>query len=202
MANHNKPNQELPTMIRIRFIPAQVMTFPDERPYACKYCVSPILAQRGTADKSVTDLYEDKVATVRCRRSNCGSAFRQYPQGIDRGGQPRRDIQESRRNARRKQTGRARGQVTAIGAHEMAVRVKCEKTDAATGEVLGMALVELDSDGFIEWLGDSVSGYGVEAMVTDDLSGVQAGGRASDLHSPREEAGMEPFRPFADFLAA
>ena len=44
-------------MKRIRFIPAQVKTFPDERPDACKRCGSQILAQRGTADKSVTDFY-------------------------------------------------------------------------------------------------------------------------------------------------
>ena len=54
-----------------------------------------------------------------------------------------------------------RGRVTAIGADETAVRVKGEKTvigvvaDAATGEVLGMdVLVERDSDGSMEWLGD------------------------------------------------
>ena len=32
------------------------------------------------------------------------------------------------------------------------------------------ALVERDSDGFTEWLGDFARGYGVEAMVADDLS--------------------------------
>ena len=37
-------------MTRIRFIPAQVKTFPDERPDACKYCGSQILTQHGTAD--------------------------------------------------------------------------------------------------------------------------------------------------------
>ena len=64
-----------------------------------------------------------------------------------------------------------------IGADETAVRVNGEKTvvgvvtDAATGEVLGMeALAERCSDGFMEWLGDFVSDYGVEAMVTDDLN--------------------------------
>ena len=33
-------------MKRIRFIPAQVKTFPDERPDVCKHCGSQILAQR------------------------------------------------------------------------------------------------------------------------------------------------------------
>ena len=42
-------------MERIRFIPAQVKTFPDKRPDACKRCGCLILTQRGTADKSVTD---------------------------------------------------------------------------------------------------------------------------------------------------
>ena len=40
------PNQEFPPMTRIRFIPAQVKTFPDERPDACKYCGRQILTQR------------------------------------------------------------------------------------------------------------------------------------------------------------
>ena len=84
-----------------------------------------------------------------------------------------RDVQEAGRNARREQSGRA----PAIGADETVVRVKGEKTtigvvaDALTGEVLGLdVLVERDSDGFMEWLGDFVSGCGVEAMVTDALN--------------------------------
>ena len=77
-------------MTRIRFILAQVKTFPDERPDACKRCGSQILTQHGTAEKSVTDLYIEKVTTVRYRCSDCGSAFRQYPEGVDRGGQTRR----------------------------------------------------------------------------------------------------------------
>ena len=44
-------------------------------------------------------------------------------------------------------------------------------TDAATGQLLGMdVLVERDSEGFIKWLEGYVSRFGVEAMVTDDLS--------------------------------
>ena len=77
-------------MERIRFIPAQVKTFPDERPDARKRCGNPILTRRGTADKTVTALRVENVATVRCRRSDCGSAGRQRPEGIDRGGQPHR----------------------------------------------------------------------------------------------------------------
>ena len=77
-------------MTRIRFIPAQVKTFPDERPDACKYCGSQILTQRSTADKTVTDFYEEKVTAVRCRRSDCVSAFRHCPEGVDRGGQTQR----------------------------------------------------------------------------------------------------------------
>ena len=38
----------------------------------------------------MTDLYEEKVTVVRCRRSNCKSAFRHCPEGIDRGGQTQR----------------------------------------------------------------------------------------------------------------
>ena len=84
-----------------------------------------------------------------------------------------RDVQEAGRNARRKQAGRA----TVIGADETPVRVKGKKTvggvvaDAETGQVLGLnVLVERDADGFIEWLGDFARGYGVEAMVANDLS--------------------------------
>ena len=87
------------------------------------------------------------------------------------------DVQEAGRNARRKQAGRARVRATVIGADETVVRVKGETTfvgavtDASTGEVLGLdVLVKRDSDGFMEWLGDFVSGYGVEAMAADDLS--------------------------------
>ena len=179
-------------MTRIRFIPAQVKTFPDERPDACKYCGSQILTQHGTADKTVIDLYEDTITAVRYRCSDCGRTFRHYPEGIDRGGQTQRmggargalglsmrsashllaafgvsisrmsvwrDVQEAGRNARGKQAGRAGGQVRVIGA------------DAETGQVLGLdVLVERDADGFMEWLGDFVSDYGVEAMVTDDLN--------------------------------
>ena len=55
-----------------------------------------------------------------------------------------RGVKEAGRNARRKQSGRARGRATAIGADETAVSVKGEKTvigavtDAATGEVFGL----------------------------------------------------------------
>ena len=71
----------------------------------------------------------------------------------------------------------ARGRVTVTGADETVVRVNGVKkdvgvvTDDATGQVLGLdVLVERDSDGFMEWLGDFVSDYGVEAMAADDLN--------------------------------
>ena len=38
----------------------------------------------------MTDLCVDKAAVVRCRRSDCGRTFRQYPEGVVRGGQTRR----------------------------------------------------------------------------------------------------------------
>ena len=44
-------------MERIRFTPAQVKTFPDERPDARERRRNPILAQRGTTGKSATDIY-------------------------------------------------------------------------------------------------------------------------------------------------
>ena len=89
----------------------------------------------------------------------------------------RRDVQEAGRNARRKQAGGARGRATVTGEDETAVRVNGEKTvvgvvtDAETGQVLGLeVLVKRDSDGFMEWFGDFARDYGVEAMVTDDIS--------------------------------
>ena len=54
-----------------------------------------------------------------------------------------------------------KGETTVVGA----------VADAATGRVLGLeVLVERDSDGFMEWLGDFAREYGVEAMVADDIS--------------------------------
>ena len=44
-------------MERIRFTPAQVKTFPDERPDARERRRNPILAQSGTTGKSATDFY-------------------------------------------------------------------------------------------------------------------------------------------------
>ena len=80
-----------------------------------------------------------------------------------------RDVHEAGRNARRKQAG--------VVADETVVRVKGVKTDvgvvtdAATGQVLGLdALVERDSDRFMEWLGDFARDYGVEAMAADDMN--------------------------------
>ena len=88
-----------------------------------------------------------------------------------------RDVQEAGRNARRKHADGARGRVSAISADETAVRVKGAKTvigvapRAATCEVLGLdVMAERDSDGFMEWLGDFVSGFGGAAMVADDLN--------------------------------
>ena len=77
-------------MKRIRFIPAQVKTFPDERPDACKCCGSQILTRHGTVEKSVIDLYEENVTVIRYRRSDCESAFGYCPAGVDRGGQTQR----------------------------------------------------------------------------------------------------------------
>ena len=76
-------------MTRIRFIPAQIKTFPDERSDACTYCGSPILTRHGTAEKSVTDLYIEKVTTVRYRCSDCGRTFRHYPEGTTAADRPR-----------------------------------------------------------------------------------------------------------------
>ena len=86
--------------------------------------------------------------------------------------------------------------MTATGADETAVRVKgektviCAETDAATGEALGVdVLAERDSDGFMEWLGDFVSGFDVETMVTDALNTYKP-----VIERLGEEAGAEAYR--------
>ena len=44
-------------------------------------------------------------------------------------------------------------------------------TDAESGRLVGMeVLVQRDSDGFVKWLQRYVDRFGVESMVTDDLS--------------------------------
>ena len=118
----------------------------------------------------------------------------------------RRGVQEAGRNARRKQAGGARGRATVTGEDETVVRVNGEKivvvvvTDAAPGEVLGLeALAERDSDGFhgVAWrLRARLRGRGDGRGRPEYLQagGRASGNRASDLHSPREEAGAEPSR--------
>ena len=85
----------------------------------------------------------------------------------------RRDVQEAGRT-RAETGGRTRARDRRGRA---AVRVKGEITvvgvvaDAATGEALRLeVLVERDSDGFMEWLGDFARDCGVEAMATDVLN--------------------------------
>ena len=86
-------------------------------------------------------------------------------------------MQESGSNSLSGWVSRARGHVKVMGADETVLKVKGKRTvvgfvtDAATGQLLGMdVLVERDSEGFIKWLEGYVSRFGVEAMVTDDLS--------------------------------
>ena len=88
-----------------------------------------------------------------------------------------RDVQESGSNSLSGWVSRARGHVKVMGADETVLKVKGKRTvvgfvtNAATGQLLGMdVLVERDSEGFIKWLEGYVSRFGVEAMVTDDLS--------------------------------
>ena len=73
-------------MKRIRFIPAQVKTFPDERPNARKRCGSPILAQRGTANKIGQSSAWRRSRLSAAAAPTMGAVFRQRPEGIARGG--------------------------------------------------------------------------------------------------------------------
>ena len=88
-----------------------------------------------------------------------------------------RDVQEAGSNSLSGWLSRARGRVKLMGADETVVKVKGKRTvvgfvtDAQTGELVGMdVLVDRDRAGFVKWLGKYVSRFGVEAMVTDDLS--------------------------------
>ena len=75
----------------------------------------------------------------------------------------RRGVREAERNER--------GHATVTGADEPSVRVKGEKSGAAACPLLGLeAPVKRDSDGFTDRFRDFVNGYGVKAMVADDLS--------------------------------
>ena len=77
-------------MKRIRFIPAQVKTVPDDRPTACPHCGGGILSKHGSAEKPVKDIRVETVTVHRYLCQSCGRTFRHYPQGIDRGGQSQR----------------------------------------------------------------------------------------------------------------
>ena len=69
------------------------------------------------------------------------------------------------------------GRVRLMGADETVLKVRGRRTvvgfvtDAESGQLVGMdVLVHRDSDGFVKWLSGYVSRFGVEAVVTDDLS--------------------------------
>ena len=180
-------------MERIRFTRSD-QDLPGRKTRRCEYCGSPILTQRGTADKSVTDLYiregrDRPIPTLRLRERlqavPAGSRPKRQTQRMRAwaalawalGLSPRssshplaafgvsvwRDVQEAGRNARRKRAGRARGQVTAIGADETAVRVK-------------------GGNGYRR-------GHGRPEYVQACSRASEIG--ASDLQSPLEEAGEE-----------
>ena len=64
-----------------------------------------------------------------------------------------------------------------MGADETVLKVRGRRmvvgfvTNAESGQLVGMdVLVHRDSDGFVEWLSGYVSRFGMEAVVTDDLS--------------------------------
>ena len=64
-----------------------------------------------------------------------------------------------------------------MGADETVVKVGGRQTvvsfvtDAESGRLVEMdVLVQRDSDGFVGWLQEYVSGFGVDAMVTEDLN--------------------------------
>ncbi len=88
-----------------------------------------------------------------------------------------RDVRESGSGALNGWVNRTRSRVRVMGADETVVELRGKKTvvgfvtDAKSGQLVGMdVLVDRDSEGFMRWLQRYVSRFGVEAMVTDDLS--------------------------------
>ena len=88
-----------------------------------------------------------------------------------------RDVQESGSNALDGWLSRVRGQVRLMGADETVLKVRGKLmmvgfvTDAERGRLVGMdVLVQRDSNGFVRWLSEYVSRFGVESMLTDDLN--------------------------------
>ena len=77
-------------MKRIRFIPAQVKTVPDDRPDACPTAAAESSTSAGRADKPVKDLFVKSVTVHRYLCQSCERTFLHYPQGIDRSGQSQR----------------------------------------------------------------------------------------------------------------
>ena len=88
-----------------------------------------------------------------------------------------RAVQKAGENALAGLRRSAPGRVRVIGADETLVKIRGEKTavgfvvDAASGQLLGMdVLAERDSAAFLEWLRRYMGDFGVESVVTDDLS--------------------------------
>lgn len=88
-----------------------------------------------------------------------------------------RDVQAMGSRALSRWVGRARGAAPVLGVDETVVKVRGKQTvvgfvtDAETGALLGLdVLVSRDSAGFVAWLRGYVRRYGVQAVVTDDLS--------------------------------
>ena len=88
-----------------------------------------------------------------------------------------RDVQESGSRALGGWLSRHHGRVRLMGADETVLKVRGRQmvvgfvTDAESGRLVGMdVLVQRDSDGFVKWLQRYVDRFGVESMVTDDLS--------------------------------
>ena len=88
-----------------------------------------------------------------------------------------RDVQAAGTSALGGWLGGHPGRVRLMGADETVLKVRGRRTvvgfvtDAESGQVVGMdVLVDRDSEGFVRWLEGYVSRFGVESMVTDDLS--------------------------------
>ena len=68
----------------------EVKQEPEARATACRYCGCTALQGWGHYRKPVRDSQVAEVDAARYRCTGCGRTFRHYPEGVSRGGGPKR----------------------------------------------------------------------------------------------------------------
>ena len=77
-------------MPRVRFTLPEVKTRPDSRPTNCPHCDCGVLRKHGEVQKPIEDFRIESATVFRFLCTDCGRAFRHYPQGVDRHDQSQR----------------------------------------------------------------------------------------------------------------